>query len=208
MATKIFFCLLLINDIIKVKFDCDNFTFVIFVPILQSFIYSGTCLIWHTKGPVKYVRLYRMSESVQSDIPRDQWNMSDCTGCQNLSNLTYQGTSEICQIVQDVRTCPIWHTKGPVKYVRLYRMSEPVQSNILRDQRNMSDCTGCQNLSNLTYQGEICQIVQDVRTCPIWHTKGPVKYVRLYRMSEPVQSDISRWNMSDCTGCWNTQVLF
>jgi hypothetical protein len=44
--------------------------------------------------------------------------MSDCTGCQNLSNLTYQGTSEICQIVQDVRTCPIWHTKGPVKYVR------------------------------------------------------------------------------------------
>jgi hypothetical protein len=184
MATKIFFCLLLINDIIKVKFDCDNFTFVIFVPILQSFIYSGTCLIWHTKGPVKYVRLYRMSESVQSDIPRDQWNMSDCTGCQNLSNLTYQGTSEICQIVQDVRTCPIWHTKGPVKYVRLYRMSEPVQSNILRDQRNMSDCTGCQNLSNLTYQGtsEICQIVQDVRTCPIRHIK--VKYVRLYRMLE------------------------
>ena len=40
----------------------------------------------------------------------------------NLSNLTYQGTSEICQIVQDVRTCPIRHIK--VKYVRLYRMLE------------------------------------------------------------------------------------
>jgi len=37
----------------------------------------------------------------------DQGNVSDCTGCQNLSNLTQQGTMEMCQIAQDVRTCLI-----------------------------------------------------------------------------------------------------
>jgi hypothetical protein len=42
----------------------------------------------------------------------------------NLSNPTHQGTREMCQIVQDVRTCLIRHTKGPGKCVRLYRMSE------------------------------------------------------------------------------------
>ena len=42
----------------------------------------------------------------------------------NLSNPTHQGTRKMCQIVQDVRTCLIRHTKGPGKCVRLYRMSE------------------------------------------------------------------------------------
>jgi hypothetical protein len=42
----------------------------------------------------------------------------------NLSNATHQGTREMCQIVQDVRTCLIRHTKGPGKCVRLYRMSD------------------------------------------------------------------------------------
>ena len=50
--------------------------------------------------------------------------MSDCTGCQNLSNPTHQGTREMCQIVQDVRTCLSQHTKGPGKCGRLYRMSD------------------------------------------------------------------------------------
>ena len=86
--------------------------------------YSGTCLIRHTKGPGKFVRLYRMSEPVQSDTPRDQGNVSHCTGCQNLSNPTHQGTREMCHIVQDVRTCLIRHTKGPGKCVGLNRMSE------------------------------------------------------------------------------------
>ena len=82
-----------------------------------------------------------------------------------LSKPIYQRTREMCQIVQDVRTCLIRHTKGPGKCVGLYR---------------------CQNLSNLTHQGtrKMCQIVQDVRTCLIRHTKGPGKCVRLYRMSE------------------------
>jgi hypothetical protein len=44
--------------------------------------------------------------------------MSYCTGCQNLSNLTHQRTREMCQIVQDVRTCLIQNTKGPGKCVR------------------------------------------------------------------------------------------
>jgi len=30
--------------------------------MIYSCIYSGTCLIRHTKGPGKYVGLYRMSE--------------------------------------------------------------------------------------------------------------------------------------------------
>jgi hypothetical protein len=150
----------------------------------------------------------------------------DCTGCQKLSNPTHQGTREMFQIVQDVRTCLIRHTKRPGKCFRLYRMSEPVSdflwhptkiydpkvlllaeikpqySNILynlthfsgplvcRIRQVLTSCTitGCQNLSNPTHQGtrEMFQIVQDVRTCLIWHTKGPGKCFRLYRMSEPV----------------------
>ena len=48
------------------------------------------------------------------------------------------------------------------------------------------------------------------RSCLIQHTKRSGKCVRLYRMSEPVLSNTPRnqGNVSDCTGCWNTQVLF
>ena len=56
--------------------------------------------------------------------------MSDCTGCQNLSNPTHKRTREMCQIVQDVRTCLIPHTKGPGKCVRLYRMSDSTSSTV------------------------------------------------------------------------------
>ena len=130
--------------------------------------------------------------------------MSDCTGCQNLSNPTHQGT-----IVQDVRTCLISHTprdQGNVSdCTGCQNLSNP---DTPRDQGNVMDCIGCQNLSNPTLQGtremcwivqdvrtclirhtkgrEMCRIVQDVRTCLIRHTKGPGKCVRLYRMSEPV----------------------
>jgi hypothetical protein len=38
---------------------------------------------------------------VWSDTPRNQANVSDYTGCGNLSNLTHQGTRELCQIIQD-----------------------------------------------------------------------------------------------------------
>ena len=107
----------------------------------------------------------------------------------NLSNPTDQGTREMFQIAQDVRTCLIWHIKEPGKCFRLYRMSEPVLSDTSRNQGNVSDCTGCQNMSNLTHQGtrEMFQIVQDVRTCLIWHIKEP-------------------GNVSDCTGCRKAQV--
>ena len=72
-----------------------------------------------------------MSEPVKSDTPKDQGNVSDCTGCQNLSNPTHQGTREMCRIVQDVRTCLIRHTKGPGKCVGLYRMSEYSGFNLI-----------------------------------------------------------------------------
>ena len=110
-----------------------------------------TCLIRHTNGPRKCVRLYRMSKPVLSDTPRDHGNVSDCRGCQNLSYPTHQGTTEMCRIVEDVRTCLIQHTNGPRKCVRLYRMSEPVLSDTPRGHGNVSDCTGCQNLSYPTH---------------------------------------------------------
>ena len=190
-----------------------------------------TCTIpSHSKGPEECVGLYRMSDilynpthssgplvcRIRQDvrhpvlirhIPRVQGNVSDCTGCLNLSNPTHQGTRGMCRIVQDVRTCLIRHTKGPEECVRLYRMSEPVQSDTFPGPLecdgkvqvqnpvliwhiplvpwNVSDCTGCQNLSNPSHQGTRC--------------------VGLYRMSEPVQSVTPRdqRNVSDCTGCQN-----
>jgi len=92
----------------------------------------------------------------------------------------------MCQIVQDVRTCLIRHINGPGKCVRLYRMSEPVLSYTSMVQGNVSDCTGCQNLSYPTHQWtrEMCRIVQDVRTCLIRYINGPGKCVGLHRMSE------------------------
>jgi hypothetical protein len=41
-----------------------------------------------------------------------------------LSNPTHHKTREMCQIVQDIRTCLIRHTMRPGKCVRLYRISE------------------------------------------------------------------------------------
>ena len=131
-----------------------------------------TCLNQHIKRTEKCVRLYRMSEPVYINTPREQRNVSDCTGCQNLSkshtetnctgcqNLSisaHQENREMCQIVQG--TC--------------------------QKQRNVSDCTG-QNLNTHQESREMCQIVQDVRTCLNQHTKRAEKCVRLYRMSEPV----------------------
>jgi hypothetical protein len=65
-----------------------------------------TCLIWHTKGP---------------------GNGLNCTGCQNLSNLTHQGTREMGWIVQDVRTCLIWHTGPLVCWIRQVPTSCTIQ---------------------------------------------------------------------------------
>jgi hypothetical protein len=59
-----------------------------------------------------------------------QWNL--CNPTPEFSDILWHLTKIystkvfLCQIVQDVRTCQIRHTKGPGKCVRLYRMSEPV----------------------------------------------------------------------------------
>jgi hypothetical protein len=118
-----------------------------------------------------FVWLYRMSEPVKSDTPRDQGN--------------------VCVIVLDVRTCLIWHTISLVPWcVRLDRFWHPVQSHkhfpgplvcqiwqvltyctithTFHCSKCLCDCTGCQNLSNLTHQG--------TREMFVW----------LYWMSEPV----------------------
>jgi hypothetical protein len=94
----------------------------------------------------------------------------------------------VCRIRQVLTSCTIWHISLVSWCVRLDRFWHPVQSDTFPWYRNVSDCTGCQNLSNPTHQDtkEMCQIVQDVRTCLIWLTKIPRKCVRLYRMSEPV----------------------
>ena len=71
----------------------------------------------------KFSKLFLILQ-FSKNTPKDQGNVSDCTGCQNMSNPTHQGTKEMCQIVQDVRTCLIRNTKGPGKCVGLYRMLE------------------------------------------------------------------------------------
>jgi hypothetical protein len=129
--------------------------------------------------------------------------VSDCTGCQNLSNPTYQGTREMCRIVQDVRTCLIRHTtmRTGFNFGVCVFINHP-QLTIIFLTLGRYECHPrlsteislilkklmfyySQNLSNPTYQGtrEMCRIVQDVRTCLIRHTKGPGKCVGLYRMS-------------------------
>ena len=137
-------------------------------PVLR--ILQGTVCLWVTLFISRHTFIY----------PKlIQWN---------LSKPTYQGTREMCRIVQDVSTCLIRHTKGPGKCVRLYRMSVPVYTGTPRDQGNVSDCTGCMYLSNPAHHGtrEMCQIVQDGCTCLIRHATGPEKCVRLYRISVPV----------------------
>jgi hypothetical protein len=162
--------------------------------------------------------------------------VSDCTWCQNLSNLTHQRTRKMCQIVHDIRGSDIMynltHFPGPLVCqirqvltsctirhiflvpwcVRLDRFCHHVQSDTFswslwcpRDQEKVSDCTWCQNLSNLTHQGtrKMCQIVHDDRICLIWHTKGLGKCVwyislvpwcvRLDRFWHHVQSDTFPW---------------
>ena len=168
-----------------------------------------TCLFRHTKGPGKCVGLYRMSEPAYSDTPRDQGNVLDCTGCQNLSIPTHQGTREMCWIVQDVRTCLFRHTDREMCWIVTHQ-----GTGCPRDQGNVLDCTGCQNLSISTHQGtrEMCWIVQDVRTCLFRHTKGPGKCVGLYRMSEYSRFILVKeilWDhkfLSYVTGCQKSQV--
>ena len=93
-----------------------------------------------------------------------------CTGCQNLSKSTHQENREMCQIVQDVRTCLNQHTK----------LRQDVTC-LNQHRANVSDCTGCQNLSKSTHQEswEMCQNLSK-------STQRAEKCVRLYRMSEPV----------------------
>ena len=54
--------------------------------------------------------------------------MSDCTGCQNLSNPTHPGTREMCQNVQDVKYSGFILVNrtilGPCIFVGCHRMSE------------------------------------------------------------------------------------
>jgi hypothetical protein len=79
-------------------------------------LYNGDCHfsklfnVEETKGII-HSRIYPAHDVVQSVWYKYiQWN---------LSNPTYQGTREMCRIVQDVRTCLILHTKGPGKCVGL-----------------------------------------------------------------------------------------
>jgi hypothetical protein len=131
----------------------------------------------------------------------------DCTGCENLSSPTHQWTRERCWIVNYVGSHILYnptHVLGPlVCRIRQVLTSCTIQhislvpwcvgldrfhcSKIVETEAVL-DCTGCQNLSNPTHQWtrEMCQIVHDVRTCLIRHTRGPGKCVGLYRMSEPV----------------------
>jgi hypothetical protein len=89
--------------------------------------------------------------------------VSDCTWCQNLSNVTHQGTRKMCQIRLD----RFWH------HVQSDTFPGPLVCQI---RQVLTSCT-IWHISNLTHQGtrKMCQIVHDDRICLIWHTKGPGK---------------------------------
>jgi hypothetical protein len=159
----------------------------------------------------------------------DQRNMSDCTGCQNLSNMWHQGTREMCQIVQDVRTCLICHTKGPEKYVRLYRMSDiqvltsctiwhislvhwcdvldrfwhPVQSDTFLWSLGVTYWTGSDILYNLThFSGPLVWHIRQVMTsCTIWHISLVHWCDVIDRFWHPVQSDTFLWSLGVTWTC-------
>jgi hypothetical protein len=161
------------------------------------------CIIWHTKVSGKYVRFYRMSEPIKSDTPRYHGNVSDCTGCQNLSNPTHQGNREMCNSVEDVRTCIVSDYTGSDI---MYNLTHFPDTLVCRIRQVLTSCTAwyislipwCVGLDRVwhpvhsdtftRHQGirEMYQAVQDVRTCLIRHTNVSGKCVRLYMMSEPV----------------------
>jgi hypothetical protein len=49
------------RDVFRISF-LDKKYYAIELYLSRVYLYSGTCLIWHTKGPGKRVGLYRMSE--------------------------------------------------------------------------------------------------------------------------------------------------
>ena len=110
--------------------------------------------------------------------------MSDCTGCQNLSNPTHQGTREMCQIVQDVRTCLIRHTKGPGKCVRLYRMSE--YSDFILVNRNTLGpyiFVGCHMMSQNSGVGLrkfYCILLVHIRVSSLYTTGAHSCFIAVY----------------------------
>jgi hypothetical protein len=131
----------------------------------------------------------------------------DCTRCQNLSNLTHQGIREMLWILQDVRTCLIWHTKGSGKCVGLYLLTKikPEYSIMLYNPTHFPDPL-------------VCQIRQVLTSCTIQHISLVPWCVRLDRIWHPVQSNTFPWslggdtprdqgNVSDCTGCLNLSNL-
>ena len=124
----------------------------------------------HSSGPLECDRI---STGCQTSCTirhtKVQRNVSDCTGFWHpvQSDHIPLVPWNVIGIVQDVWTCLIRHTKGPL----VCRISTGCQTSCLsdtpRDQRNVSDCTGCQNLYNPTHSKgpeECDRIVQDV-----WH---------------------------------------
>jgi hypothetical protein len=143
----------------------------------------------HFLGPLMCrIRQALTSCTIRHIFLRDQENVSDCTWCQNLSNLTHQGTRKMCQIVHDVRTCLIGHTIN-------YNQTHFFGPLVCQIRQVLTSCTiwhislvpWCVRLDRFWHHVQWDTFPwHDVKTCLIWHTKGPKKCVWLYMMSEPV----------------------
>ena len=108
----------------------------------------------------------------------------------NLSNSTQQGTREMCQIVQDVRTCLIRHTKGPGKCVTLYRMSE--YSDFILVNRNtlgpyifvgrhmMLDCESSTVYYWCTFVFHHCILLVHIRVSSLYTTGAHSGFITVY----------------------------
>ena len=94
------------NNSITIFLTTMRFVFYIIVivvwfPVLVLWllrsIYSGTCLIWHIKGPGKCVRLYRILEySGFIIVNRNLWDhkcLSDVTECQKTQVSDYTSST-------------------------------------------------------------------------------------------------------------------
>jgi antibiotic biosynthesis monooxygenase (ABM) superfamily enzyme len=131
-----------------------------------------SCTIRHISLVPWCVRLDRFWHHVQSDKFR---------------------TRKMCLIVHDVRTCLIWHTKGPGKCVWLYMMSIMYNLThfpgplVCQIRQVLTSCT-IRHIFLVPWCVRLDRFWHHVQsdTFSIWHTKGPRKCVRLYMMSEPV----------------------
>jgi hypothetical protein len=94
-------------------------------------------------------------------------------------------------------SCTIWHISLVPWCVRLDRFWHPVQSDTFPWFLSVSDYRGSDILYNLTHflGSLVCQIIEVLTSCTIWHISLVPWCVRLDRFWHPVQPDTFPWSL-------------